>query len=94
MLPLSKIPTVTVAVLSLGVGWNVFLFPLVLTTGSPEDRPIGVTLSALRAAAEQDGTFNHMLAAGILAAIPPVILFLIAQRYITSGFRTMGGAEK
>jgi ABC-type glycerol-3-phosphate transport system permease component len=94
VVPMSKVPTVTVAVLSLGVGWNVFLFPLVLTTGSPEDRPIGVTLSALRAAAEQDGTFNEMLAAGILAAIPPIILFLIAQRYITSGFRSIGGAEK
>lgn len=94
VIPLSKIPTVTVAVLSLGTGWNVYLLPLVLTTGSPKDRPVGVLLSNLRAGAMQDGTFNMMLAAALLAALPPILLYIFAQKYITTGFRSLGGVEK
>jgi glucose/mannose transport system permease protein len=92
--PLSKVPSVAVGVLALGTGWNVFMLPLVLTTGNPNDRPIGVALSNLRTAAEQDGTFNVMLAAGVLAAVPPIILYLVAQRYVTAGFRSLGGIDK
>jgi glucose/mannose transport system permease protein len=94
VVPLSKVPSVTVAVLSLAIGWNVYLLPLILTTGSPFERPIAVTLAELKEEAMQYATFSDMLAAGVLAAIPPVILYLIAQRYVTAGFRHMGGLDK
>jgi glucose/mannose transport system permease protein len=94
IVPLSKIPTVTVAILSLGTGWNVFLFPLVMTTGSLQRRPVGVALSMLRDAAVMDGTLNNLLAGAIISAIPPIIIYLIGQRYITSGFRSMGTGDK
>jgi len=94
MIPLSKIPTVTVGVLALSTGWNVFLFPLVLTTGTLSRRPIGVALSMLRAGAVQDGTYHYLMAGAVIAALPPIILYLVAQRYITSGFRSIGTGDR
>lgn len=94
IVPLSKLPTVTVGILSLGTGWNVFLFPLVMTTGSMSRRPVGVALSMLRDAAVMDGTYNNLLAGAIVTAIPPIILYLVGQRYITKGFRTMGTGDR
>lgn len=90
VVPLAKVPTVTVAVLSLGIGWNVFLLPLVLTAGNIMSRPVGVAISMLRTAATEDGSINVMLIGAIIAAIPPVLLYLFGQRYVTSGFRTTG----
>ena len=89
-LPLAKVPTVTVAVLALGVGWNVYMLPLVLTGGSYLDRPIGVALGELRTAAGEDGSLNVMLAGAVMAAIPVVILYLFAQKYVVRGFRNTG----
>ena len=90
VVPLSKVPAVTVSVLSLGTGWNVFLLPLVLTAGNISSRPVGVAISMLRNAAREDGSVNVMLIGAIIAAIPPVLLYLFGQRYVTSGFRTTG----
>jgi len=94
VLPLSKIPSITVAVLSLSVGWNVILLPLILTTGSLETRPVAILLQQLYTEAQQFATFNEMLAGGILAALPPIIIYLIAQNYVTQGFRQLGGLDK
>ena len=94
IMPLSKIPIVTVTVLSFGIGWNAFMLPLIFTTGSYTDRPIGVALSSMHAAAVQDGTFNRMIAGALLTSIIPIIIYLFAQEYITSGFRSMGGVDK
>lgn len=90
VVPLAKVPTVTVAVLSLGTGWNVFMLPLVLTAGNIMSRPVGVAIGMLRNASVEDGSINVMLAGAIIAAIPPVALYLFGQRYVTSGFRTIG----
>jgi len=94
IIPLSKIPIVTVTVLSFGVGWNVFMFPLVLTTGTYTDRPVGVALSSMRSAAVQDGTFNVMISGAIIASVLPIIFYLFAQKHVTNGFRSMGGVDK
>ena len=94
IVPLSKIPTVTVGILSLGTGWNVFLFPLVMTTGSMSRRPLGVALSMLRDAAVHDGTYNNLLAGTIIMALPPILLYLVGQRYITQGFRALGTGDR
>lgn len=94
VIPLSKIPSVTVSVLSLSVGWNVILFPLILTIGPPETRPVAILLQQLHTEAQQFATFNEMLAGSILTALPPIILYLIAQNYVAQGFRQMGGLDK
>jgi ABC-type glycerol-3-phosphate transport system permease component len=67
---------------------------LVLTTGGPARRPVAVALTILKIYSSQAGQFNKMLAGGILASIPPVLMYVVAQRYVAMGFRQMGSLHK
>lgn len=94
IVPLSAAPTATVFIMALSIGWNVFLYPLVLTRGSLTRRPVGVALNMLAEAAVQDGTYHFLMAGALISALPPVILYFVGQRYVVTGFRTMGLGEK
>jgi glucose/mannose transport system permease protein len=92
--PLAKIPAFAVTVLTFAIGWNAYLIALVLTRGEAFERPIAITVVGLMEYAELYSTYNIMLAGGILASIPVVVLYLATQRYTTAGFRSLGALDK
>ena len=87
ILPLSKAPLATVAVLSFLQNWNDFLWP-VYVLFSPQNLTLQPGLSKLQGAYEVD--YPIIMAGGVLASIPVLIVFLFAQRYIIEGVSRSG----
>jgi multiple sugar transport system permease protein len=87
ILPLSKAPLATVAVLSFLTNWNDFLWP-VYVLFSPQSLTLQPGLSKLQGAYEVQ--YPVIMAGGVLASIPVLILFIFAQRYIIEGVSRSG----
>ena len=87
ILPLSKAPLATLAVLSFLVNWNDFLWPVYVLL-SPESLTLQPGLAVLQ------GSYNVnypvIMAGGVLASIPVLILYIFAQRYIIEGVSRSG----
>lgn len=87
ILPLSKAPLATLAVLSFLANWNDFLWPIyVLFNDNVLTLPPG--LSKLQNAYTTD--YAVIMAGGVIASIPVLIIFFIAQRYIIEGVSRSG----
>ena len=87
VLPLSKAPLATLAVLSFLTNWNDFLWPVyVLISPGVQTLPPG--LATLQGAYTVD--YPVIMAGGVLASIPVLIIFFIAQRYIIEGVSRSG----
>lgn len=85
--PLARPPLITIAVFHFVLSWNAFLWPLVVTT-SNSVRPIQVGLTAF---SYNESTDPVLLAAGsLLATVPLLIVFLLAQRRLVGGIATSG----
>ncbi|HEV8043925.1 MAG TPA: carbohydrate ABC transporter permease [Rubrobacter sp.] len=87
ILPLSKAPIATLAVLSFLTNWNDFLWP-VYALFSPENLTLPPGLSKLQDAYLTD--YAVVMAGGVVASIPVLILFVFAQRYIIEGVSRSG----
>lgn len=87
ILPLSKAPLATLALISFLANWNDFLWP-VYVLFSPQNLVLQPGLSKLQGAYDTD--YAVIMAGGVLASIPVLILFLIAQRYIIEGVSRSG----
>jgi multiple sugar transport system permease protein len=87
VLPLSTPVIAASAVFSFLFAWNDFLWPLVVTT-SPRMQPIQVGLAMFHG---QYGIFwTLLMAATVLAIIPAVLVFLVAQRRFIEGIASSG----
>jgi multiple sugar transport system permease protein len=89
ILPLSRPGMVTVAALTFLMGWSDFLFPLTLISDDSK-RPL--TLGLYKFISEYGSRWNDLMAVAVVAAIPIILVFIFAQRYITSGL--VAGAVK
>jgi len=87
ILPLSKAPLATLALLSFLTNWNDFLWPIYVLF-SPQNLVLQPGLSKLQGAYDTD--YAVIMAGGVLASIPVLILFFIAQRYIIEGVSRSG----
>ncbi len=87
ILPLSKPPLATLALLSFLTNWNDFLWPIYVLF-SPQNLVLPPGLSKLQGAYDTD--YAIIMAGGVVASIPVLILFLIAQRYIIEGVSRSG----
>ena len=89
LLPISRPGVIAIAVFAFIFSWNEYLFPLVLLTSeNAKTLPLGVA-----------GFMGHLtvqwgplLASGVVAVIPVLILFMFLQRYLVEGL--MAGAVK
>jgi multiple sugar transport system permease protein len=79
ILPLSKAPLATLAVLSFLTNWNDFLWPVYVLL-SPESLTLPPGLAILQGA--YNTNYTVIMAGGVLASIPVLIIFAFAQRYI------------
>ena len=90
VVPLSKAPIFTVVFLSFIYTWNSLQWPLVVTQ-TPRWRPIAVGLSMFITEA---GPETHLRMAGAVIAVLPVItLYFVAQRQFTEAITRSGIKE-
>lgn len=87
ILPLSGPVIAASAIFSFLFAWNDFLWPLIVTN-STEMRPIQVGLAFFQG---QYGTFwTLLMAATVLAILPAILAFLLAQRRFIEGITSSG----
>ena len=84
ILPLAAPAVVAVGFLSFLSGWNDFLFANLLTNNSGPQTAV-VTLYSIVNAGEQI-RWNLMMASVVIVGVPPLVLYLIARRYIGNAF--------
>jgi len=87
VLPLSRPALATLAVLSFLTNWNDFLWPVfVLFSANNLTLPAG--LSTLQSAATTN--YPLIMAGAVIASVPAIILFVIAQRQVIEGISRSG----
>ena len=87
ILPLSRPALVLVVVFTFVGTWNDFLQPLIYLN-DPELFTVSLGLSFFQGARETN--WNLLMAGSLLATIPPLILFFIAQRQLIGGISVEG----
>lgn len=87
ILPLSKPALATLAVLSFLTNWNDFLWPLSVLV-SPDSLTLAPGMNLLQGAFTTD--YAIIMAGGVIASIPVLIVFILAQRYILEGVAQTG----
>jgi multiple sugar transport system permease protein len=87
ILPLSGPVIATLAVFSFLNTWNDFLWPLVMTT-SKDMRVLSVGLAQLQN--EYFTLWTLLMSGAVLATLPTLIVFLVAQKYFVQGITISG----
>lgn len=87
LVPMCKPAVVTVTVIALINGWNSYFWPKMVTT-SNDYRTLSIALREISNAFAglEIMNFNKIMAAAVISVIPVVILFLLCQKYILTGF--------
>lgn len=91
LVPLAKPIFITVGVLSAVFWWNELFQPLIFVD-SEHLKPLTVgALTAFKLEGGQNQTaWNLQMAFAMLMAIPPMILYMFASRYLVAGIKTSG----
>jgi len=89
VLPLAAPALVVVCLFSFTNAWNEFLYALVFTS-SREMQTVTVGLALMQG--EDVFYWGKMMAGALLTAIPPVVMYTLAQRLVIQGL-TMGGVK-
>ncbi|MEW6420159.1 MAG: carbohydrate ABC transporter permease [Deinococcota bacterium] len=90
ILPLSIPSLVTLAVFAFMGSWNNFLWPLFTVTEVDKmTLPVGITTFSQRYVTE----YGKLMASTTLAAVPALIAYLVAQRFLEVGLSTTGLKE-
>jgi len=87
VLPLSRPALATLFVLSVLSNWNDFLWPLYVLL-NPEHLTLGPGLALLQGANATN--YALLMAGGLVASVPVLLLFIVAQRYIIEGVSRSG----
>lgn len=86
-MPLCKSSVVAITVLNILWCWNDLLWPLIATS-SDKMRVLSVAMATLQG---QHGTEYHLLmAAGVMAIIPMIIIYIFGQKYFIEGIAFTG----
>jgi multiple sugar transport system permease protein len=89
VLPLAAPALVVVALFSFTQGWNEFLYAFVFTS-STTSRTLTVGLTLMLG--EDVFYWGKMMAGALITALPPVIMYTLAQRLVIRGL-TVGGVK-
>jgi multiple sugar transport system permease protein len=89
ILPLSVPALMTLGVLSFMGAWNNYVWPLFMVHGDLQTLPVGITMFSSRYTTD----YGKLMAGTALAAIPVLIAYLIAQRYLVQGITLTGLKE-
>ena len=88
VLPLSRNALITAGVFGFLAGWGDFLFALTLTTGSDLRT---MTIGIFQYIGSPNVQWSAVMAAGVLASIPAILLLLLLQRYLKAGLAQGSG---
>jgi multiple sugar transport system permease protein len=91
MLPLARPAMMTLAILTFLYAWNDYLWPLV-SAQQREIFTITLGLASIQSNFAQAEGLGRVMASGVIASLPVVILFLIFQRYVVQAM-TVGGSK-
>jgi multiple sugar transport system permease protein len=87
--PLSGPAIATQTIITFLYAWNSFVWPLVIINeGNTANHVITLSLNQLRNAAASEP--NLVLTGAAIAVLPPMILFVLAQRYFIEGIASTG----
>jgi multiple sugar transport system permease protein len=92
-LPHAKPALATLAIFTFVGQWNSFLWPLVITTSSPELTTVPVGIQMLQVAFNPSINLHLIFSGILLGIVPAVILFLLLQRYYVQGITLTGLKE-
>lgn len=86
-LPLCRPALATLALFTFQAGWNSFLWPVIVLS----DPAMGTVQMGLQSFTFNNQTdFGPLMAASVVATLPMLLLFLIAQRYFVQGIAFTG----
>ena len=91
MLPLARPAMMTLAILTVLYAWNDYLWPLV-SAQRQEFFTITLGLASIQSNFAQSEGLGRVMASGVIASLPVVIMFLIFQRYVVQAM-TVGGSK-
>lgn len=91
MLPLARPAMMTLAILTFLYAWNDYLWPLV-SAQKLEYFTITLGLASIQSNFAQSEGLGRVMASGVIASLPVVILFIIFQRYVVQAM-TVGGSK-
>jgi len=69
--------------------WNDYLGPLIFTN-SPENSTVQLVIASMSAYYAEQTDYPIMMAASVIAVVPVIVLFTIAQRYFVDSFSFSG----
>jgi multiple sugar transport system permease protein len=87
ILPLSRPIMSALAILFFLANWNAFLWPLTIAS-NPDLWVVQVGIANFKS--QYSASWNYMMAASTVVAIPTLILFVIFQRQIMDSLKTSG----
>lgn len=87
--PLSTPAIATLAIFSFLYAWNSFLWPLLIIGEGTEKNHV-LTLSLIRLSNSYADQPNLVLTGAAVAILPPVLVFIFAQRYFIEGVASAG----
>lgn len=87
IMPLASPAIATLGVFSFMGAWNSFLWPFIMVSTS-EMRTLTVALRSLQT--EYGTEWGMMMAGSLIAMLPMLVIFLMAQRYFVRGIATTG----
>ena len=88
VIPLSRGAIATAGVLAALQAWNGFLFPLIMTQSGGDTT---VTLGLFGFVSSYGANVPALLAAVVLSAVPILVVYLFARRYLVMGLMGAGG---
>lgn len=91
MLPLARPAMMTLAILTFLYAWNDYLWPLV-SAQKRDFFTITLGLASIQSNFAQSEGLGRVMASGVIASLPVVVLFLIFQRYVVQAM-TVGGSK-
>lgn len=86
--PLIKPAAITLGIMTFQSGWNSFLWPMIVLN-SEKMKTIQVGLAAFRY--QYDTQYGPLMAGTVIATVPMLLLFAVAQKYYVEGIAFNGG---
>lgn len=87
--PLSRPAIATLAIFSFLYAWNSFLWPLLIINEANVDNHV-LTLALIKLRNIAADRPNIVLTGAAIAILPPMVIFVLAQRYFIEGIATSG----
>jgi ABC-type glycerol-3-phosphate transport system permease component len=93
VMPLAQPALIAVSIITFLSTWNSFFWPLIVTrSDAARTLPVGIAqfMSLRPGMAQTTQAFGTSMAGAVIAAVPPIIVFFILQRYFIRGISMTG----